>query len=144
YDVCADGENASDPASERPGRKAAAELGIVSPLKDLGIERSTVRKMFDDLGLKTRVHKETCMATRLPAGVPFTGKDIIFIEECENVIRNASGVEQIRMRLRDGYAELFASPDEIMLLIRNEKEISSMLAVKGVPKIRINMNGYEE
>ena len=77
-DVCIDGENASDDGGSRPGRRAAAEFGIVSPLKELGFTRGIVRRMFSDLRLNTDVQKETCMATRIPFGVPFDDDDIRF------------------------------------------------------------------
>ena len=144
FKICVDGENSSDRDDERPGRKAAAELGIVSPLKELGIGRSSVRRMFEDLRIRTDVQKETCMATRLPQGSPFGENDIRHVEECEDIIRSISGVRQIRMRLRNGDAELLTSPGETFKLIRNEKKLSSALSQKGISSIYVNEKGYEE
>jgi len=144
YDSCLDGENASDSVSDRPGRKAAAEFRIISPLKDLGIERSTVKIMFDDLRLKTGVQKETCMATRLLPDVSFDDLDLLFVEECEEIIRSISGVRQIRMRVRDGTAHLLTCPEEIPLLAANEKELLLKLRRKGVCNINIDAEGYKE
>jgi len=143
YTVCADGENSSDRADERPGRRAAAELGIVSPLRELGLTKDVVRRMFAGLRLKTDVQKETCMATRFPEGRPFSDEDLRRAEECEEIIRNISGVRQIRMRLRDGHAELVTSSSEIDLLLLREHELSSALYEKGVPNIKISRKGYE-
>jgi len=142
YDICVDGENLSDRPEERPGRRAAVEFGIRSPLKDLGIERDVVDKMLADLRLSVNIQKETCMATRLPQSVPFTEKDVRFVEECEDIIRSISGVRQIRMRLTDSRAQLLASPDETEMLVSNEEDISSALYKKGIRKICIDMNGY--
>jgi uncharacterized protein len=142
YKICVDGENFSDRDGERPGRKAAAEFNIVSPLKELKLEREDVERMFLSLRIRTDVQKETCLATRIPAGVPFDDIDLRHIEECENAIRNISGVRQIRMRLRDGHAELFTSPGTIRLLFENEKELSCALKEKGIRSVTINTEGY--
>ena len=143
-DVCADGENSSDISDDRPGRKAAAEMNIVSPLKELGFSRSVIKKMFADLGLRAAVLKETCMLTRLPPDVHFSGDDVALVEECEEIIRNISGVKQIRMRIRDGYTELVTAPDETDMLFRSEDELSQRLAAKGISPVRINGEGYKE
>jgi len=143
YDVCLDGENASDISDERPGRKAASEFDISSPMKDLGIGRETSRSMFRDLDLNVDVQKETCMATRFPVGTPFTGADLRLIEECEDLIRNISGVRQIRMRMNNGTANLLTSPDATYLLIRKEDELRSKLSKMGITTMHIDQNGYE-
>jgi len=143
YIICADGENSSDKEDERPGRRAAAELGIISPLKELGFTKDTVKKIFAGLRLNTEIQKETCIATRFPRGRPFSDADLRNAEECEEIIRNISGVRQIRMRLRDGHAELVTSSSEIDLLMRHERELSSALLEKGIPGIRISTKGYE-
>jgi len=143
YSVCLDGENASDVSDERPGRRAASEFNILSPLKDLGIGREASRAMFNDLDLNVNVQKETCMATRFPSGTSFTDADLRMIEECEDVIRNISGVQQIRMRMSNGIANLFTSPDTIDLLTDNEDELRSILLKNGICDMNIDRKGYE-
>jgi len=99
--------------------------------------------MFSDLNLNVNVQKETCMATRFPAGTRFNDADLRMIEECEDVIRNISGVRQIRMRMSNGTANLLTSPDAIHLLIGNEDELRSMLSEKGISDMNIDRKGYE-
>ena len=142
--VCVDGENASDRSDDRPGRKAAEEFGIVSPLKELGMTKDAVKEMFLGLRLRTDIQKDTCMATRIPSGVPFSECDVRFVEECEDIIRKVSGVRQIRMRLRDGNAYLLTSPDSVGLLLSNEKELSEMLLGKGIKNVSVDPAGYKE
>jgi len=142
--VCVDGENSSDRSEDRPGRRAAGEFGIISPLKELGFSRDAVRRMFSELRLTTDVQKETCMATRIPFGVPFGDADIRFIGECEELIREIAGVRQIRMRLRDGRAHLLTSPDSVRSLMEKEEELSSMLLKRGITAVVIDADGYKE
>ncbi|MCL2712506.1 MAG: ATP-dependent sacrificial sulfur transferase LarE [Methanomassiliicoccaceae archaeon] len=144
YDTCLDGENFSDKDDERPGRKAAKEFNIVSPMKELGFHRETVEQMFSELDLSTDIQKETCLATRVGTGTPFDDVLLERIEECENIIRQISGVRQIRMRSRDNEAELFTSPDTIELLVRSENELAAALMKKGILRMSINAEGYKE
>jgi len=143
-DICADGENSTDRSDERPGRRAAEEFGILSPLKELNIGRGAVRGMLSDLRLGLDIVKETCMATRFPAGRAFAESDIRFVEECENVIRNASGVDQVRMRISSGGVRILTSPEETELLRSSEKEVLSALSRIGVNDAVIDGTGYKE
>ena len=144
FDICADGENSSDNGAERPGRKAAEEFGIVSPFKELGIGRDVVKRMLSDLRLDLDIVKETCSATRFPTGRAFTEDDVRHVEECEDLIRNVSGVKQIRMRISHDGVRLFTSPGEMGLLVRSEKELRSALSQKGVKNVLIDDIGYLE
>jgi uncharacterized protein len=144
YHVCIDGENFSDREEDRPGRRAAGEFGIRSPLKELRIPRDTVKKMFGELSLKTHIRKETCMATRIPFDRPFGDEDMRFIEECEEMIRHVSGVDQIRMRSRDGHAVLLTSKDTVAMLTDTEDELKKRLGEMGICGISIDPKGYHE
>jgi uncharacterized protein len=144
YDICVDGENSSDKSDERPGRRAASEFSIMSPLRDLGIERDSVREMFTELGLRTDVQKETCMATRISTDTPFDDSDMRLIEECEDIIRKISGVRQIRMRMYDGSAHLFTSPECIGMLLRNKNVLEKELVRNGISAVNIDLDGYRE
>ncbi|MCL1905173.1 MAG: hypothetical protein FWG19_03525 [Methanomassiliicoccaceae archaeon] len=144
FDICADGENSSDNYAERPGRRAAEEFGIVSPFKELGIGRDAVKRMLSDLRLDLDIVKETCSATRFPTGRAFTEDDVRHVEECEDLIRNVSGVKQIRMRISHDGVRLFTSPGEMGLLVRSEKELRSALSQKGVKNVLIDDIGYLE
>jgi uncharacterized protein len=148
YDSCftifADGENASDDPNERPGRKAAKEFKIVSPLKDLGFSRDIVKKMFSDLHLRTDVQKETCLATRFPYNVTLNDAELRIAEECEELIREISGVKLIRMRVNGKNAKLLALPSEIALLIAEEEKLRSALRSKGLLDVTIDKIGYRE
>ncbi|MDR0777883.1 MAG: hypothetical protein LBE48_00365 [Methanomassiliicoccaceae archaeon] len=144
YDIFIDGENSYDRTYERPGRRAAAEFGIRSPLKELNIDRETVRKMFRSLDLSTDVQKETCMATRVRDGIAFNTDDLKLIEECEDLIRKISGVRQIRMRMRDDHVDLVTSSGSVGMLLSKEKELTHFLTKKGISDVRVDMNGYYE
>lgn len=67
--ILLDGTNASDDPSRRPGFRALAELGVVSPLRDVGFSKDCVRAASRLMGLSTANKPNfSCFATRVPAG----------------------------------------------------------------------------
>lgn len=67
--ILLDGTNASDDPSRRPGFRALAELGVVSPLRDAGFSKDCVRAASRLMGLSTANKPSfSCFATRVPAG----------------------------------------------------------------------------
>lgn len=67
--ILLDGTNASDDPSRRPGFRALAELGVVSPLRDAGFSKDCVRAASRLMGLSTADKPNfSCFATKVPAG----------------------------------------------------------------------------
>lgn len=67
--ILLDGTNASDDPSRRPGFRALAELGVVSPLRDAGFSKDCVRAVSRLMGLSTADKPNfSCFATKVPAG----------------------------------------------------------------------------
>lgn len=73
FDVLIDGTNASDDPARRPGFRALAELGVVSPLRRAGMTKDDVRAASRALGLITAEKPSfSCLATAVPAGERLT------------------------------------------------------------------------
>ena len=69
YTELLDGTNASDDPGDRPGTRALAELGVLSPLRDCGVTKAEVRRLSREAGLFTHDKPSyACLATRIPAG----------------------------------------------------------------------------
>lgn len=67
--VLLDGTNASDDPARRPGFRALAELGVVSPLRNAGFSKDCVRAVSRLMGLSTADKPNfSCFATKVPAG----------------------------------------------------------------------------
>lgn len=67
-----DGTNADDDP-ERPGRKAALEMGVRSPLLEAGMGKRAVREMAKGMGLfNWNAPSESCVATRIKTGIPLS------------------------------------------------------------------------
>ncbi len=67
--VC-DGSNASDATEFRPGRRALQELGILSPLAEVGLTKDMIRSLARETGLaRPDQRSAACLLTRLPYGL---------------------------------------------------------------------------
>lgn len=113
-----DGTNASDDAKNRPGMRALAELGVLSPLRLCGITKDKVRTLSREAGLFTwNKASYSCLATRIPSGVRIERETLRLIEAAEREIA-ALGFSDFRVRLFHGAvrlqlpAEQFASAAE--------------------------------
>lgn len=67
FGVILDGTNADDVGDYRPGMRALAELGVQSPLKELGFTKACIRRLSAARGLPTAEKPAlACLATRIP------------------------------------------------------------------------------
>jgi len=93
-----DGTNLDDVGEDRPGRRALAELGVVTPLLAAGLGKEEIRTLAHELGLPNWDRPSaSCLATRVPVGMKITPKLLRHIEECETVVRG-EGFGHIRVR----------------------------------------------
>lgn len=77
FPVLADGTNASDDPQRRPGFKALADQGVVSPLRRAGLTKKTVREASRELGLFTADKPRfSCLAAHVPQGEPITAASL--------------------------------------------------------------------
>lgn len=98
YNTIADGTNASDDESERPGMKALRELGVISPLRDCGLTKSDIRELSRLRGLPTwNVPSDSCLATRI-IGVPVSERLLSMTEDAENRLNSKFGLVGHRVR----------------------------------------------
>lgn len=117
--VC-DGTNADDLRDHRPGRRAAVEAGVVSPLADAGITKTEVRDASRALGLATwDKPQQACLSSRIPRGTPITLPALRRVEQAEALLR-AEGFRQLRVREHgaDGEcARIEVEPQDISRLL---------------------------
>jgi len=142
-ETCMDGENADDLGGDRPGRRAASELKIMSPFAEIGIGRREIVGSVNDMNIPEMMIKDTCMATRIRTGTPFSDRELRLAEECESFIRNETGVRQLRVRLDGSNATILTSPEETASLTTFKDMIFRELKKKGLNP-SIDAEGYKE
>ncbi len=92
------GENADDAHQVRPGRRAAAEFRVLSPLKDVGLTKSEIRRLSRAMELPTAdVPAQPCLSSRIPHGTPVTAAALAMIERAETAVRTL-GFRVFRVR----------------------------------------------
>jgi uncharacterized protein len=102
----ATGTNADDAvAGFRPGIRAAAERGAVTPLLDAGLTKRQVRAASRRLGLVTADKPAAaCLASRIAYGVEVTPRRLARVERAEGALRAAlasAGLQSRDLRVRD-------------------------------------------
>ncbi len=135
YSVCVCGDNADDMQCDRPGAAAGRQLGIISPLADLGITRAEVEASVNALNLKSTVIKGTCLATRIPEGTVLTEDNLRLVESCEKIVRDITWIETIRFRLDGNGARIQTSEDSFKKMSESMNQINNKLKNFGISAI---------
>jgi uncharacterized protein len=94
-----DGTNADDLSDHRPGKKAAAEQGIRSPLAELGFTKDDIRELSRARGIPTWSQPSSpCLSSRLPYGTPVTVTRLSAVERAERALRALGVSGNLRVR----------------------------------------------
>jgi uncharacterized protein len=113
----ADGSNADDLHDHRPGRRAALEAGVISPLADAGISKDEVREASRALGLPTwDKPQQACLSSRIPRGIPITLVALRRVERAERLL-HAEGFRQVRVREHGECARIEVEAEDIARLV---------------------------
>jgi uncharacterized protein len=97
-EVILDGTIADDLADWRPGRRAAEEGEVRSPLAELGFCKSDVRAAAAHYGLASMGKPASpCLASRIPYGTEITGENLRMVEKAEELLRSL-GFAELRVR----------------------------------------------
>ncbi|KKL53193.1 hypothetical protein LCGC14_2277880, partial [marine sediment metagenome] len=98
FDYVADGCNLDDTGDFRPGRRAAAQHGVRSPLVEAGLTKDDIRALSRERGLPTWDKPAmACLSSRIPYGTPVTVEALDRIGEAEAYLRSL-GLRELRLR----------------------------------------------
>lgn len=137
-----EGSNADDSGDYRPGKRAVAELGVISPLLEVGFRKADVRALAKELNLALWNRPSApCLATRFPYGTRITLEGIQQVAQGESFL-HAMGFEPVRVRHYGGLARLEVAPDEIERLVVKREEINAFFKGLGFTHVAVDMLGY--
>ena len=143
YGCVVDGANADDEGDYRPGRKAAKELGVVSPLSIAGVGKAEVRELAKYLKLPSWDKPAlACLSSRFPYGQEITPEKLSQVARAEEFLRK-EGFRQVRVRHHGEIARLEVGPDEMERAFALRAEISSELKEAGFLYVALDLSGYE-
>ncbi len=149
HDAVIEGSNADDAKDFRPGLKAVAELGILSPLKEAGITKQDVRDIARQLGLPNAERpSNACLASRVAYGVPVDNALLRKIGAAEACVKERLGVSTVRVRVHPGDVariELLPADLEAVLssgVVRLPRVVLELKKI-GFKKVSLDLEGYK-
>jgi len=144
YAFILDGSNADDLSDYRPGREAARELDVRSPLMEAGLTKNEIRYLSREMNLPTWYKQPfACLSSRFPYGTEITPERLAQIDRCESFLRNHN-FRNYRVRYHGETARIEVAPDEIarfcqpelrQLVVREFKEA-------GFTYVSLDLEGY--
>ena len=142
YRCVVDGTNADDAGDHRPGRRAARERGVRSPLQEAAVTKAEVRAMAKDLGLSIwDKPAAACLASRIPYGSAVTHEKLSQVEAAEARL-GALGLGQLRVRHHGRIARLEVEPRELALVLERRQRIARELKDLGFVYVTLDLEGF--
>jgi len=137
-----DGINADDSNDYRPGIHAGIELGIHSPLKDVGLSKEEIRALSRKFGLPTADKPANpCLASRFPYGTPITIQGLRQVGAAE-IFLNKLGILQVRVRHHGNLARMEVPCAYFKFVVEHAVEIESKLRELGYTYVALDLLGY--
>jgi uncharacterized protein len=139
-----DGANVDDRSDHRPGRIAAAELGVRSPLEEAGFGKEDIRQVSRALQLPTwQKQAFACLSSRFPHGVEITAEKLAVVEQCENLLHDL-GFKTFRVRAHGDLARIEVGHDELARILEetNRGRIYREFQQAGFRYVSLDLAGY--
>jgi len=142
--VVVDGTNADDILDHRPGRQAAYELGVRSPLAEVGLSKDEIRERSRYHGLRSWDRPASpCLSSRIAHGVPVTIEKLSRVEAAEKALREEGFIE-FRVRIHKDLARIELARNELeralrlTLLDKIQKKIKDL----GFKYVTLDLEGF--
>jgi pyridinium-3,5-biscarboxylic acid mononucleotide sulfurtransferase len=138
-----DGANHDDLGDQRPGMRAAAELGVRHPLLEAGLGKDAVRGLARAAGLPTwDAPQQACLASRIPYGETITRDKLEAVAAAERVLHEL-GFRQCRVRHHGAIARVEVEPGEVGRAAgAAREEIARRLRALGFTYVTVDLDGF--
>jgi uncharacterized protein len=139
-----DGSTIDDLGDYRPGRRAASQHAVRSPLIEVGLSKSEVRELSRRATLPTWDKPASpCLSSRIAYGTTVTIERLSKVDRGEEILREF-GFREFRVRHHDQLVRLEISPSEMDRVLR--KEIFQQLAARfrelGFKYVTLDLEGF--
>jgi pyridinium-3,5-biscarboxylic acid mononucleotide sulfurtransferase len=144
FAAVADGNNADDRGDYRPGRRAAREFGVISPLDEAGLTKADIRTLSHDAGLPCWDEPASaCLSSRIPYFSEVTTEKLHVIEQAEEAVRSL-GFRVVRVRHHGEVARLELAPEEMPRALDPDvsRALDSALRALGFRYVALDLKGY--
>lgn len=129
-----EGSNLDDTSDYRPGLQAVKELGIKSPLLEVGLTKNEIRALSNN-----QKSSFACLASRFVYGEEITIEKLEMIEKAEQLLFEA-GFKQFRVRIHNKLARIEVFPEDFNKLL--EMDIYSRFKNLGFEYVTMDLSGY--
>ena len=139
-----DGCNVDDTGDHRPGRIAAAEHGVRSPLIEAGLTKDEIRELSRERGLPTWDKPAmACLSSRIPYGTPVTVETLERIAAAEAFLKSL-GIRQLRVRHHDDVARIELEPEGMAVLMEDgtRERVVERLKELGYSYVTVDLAGF--
>ena len=143
FDTILDGTNADDLSEHRPGKKAAGEHGVRSPLAELGWPKAAVREASRQLGLPDwDAPASPCLSSRVLYGLEITPTRLRQVEEGEAFLRSVGVEGDLRVRHHGDRARVEVASNEMDGVRRQWRAVEEFFARLGFASVELDPAGY--
>ena len=141
-----DGSNASDAREYRPGTQALRELGVFSPLAEVGLSKPMIQVLAAEQGMDRPCQpNRPCLLTRFPYNFTPTPDLLDRIAEAEDEVESL-GFKDFRLRWVNGQALLQVAIQEGDLLEVKRATVLEALRKHGFAQadleVKVNISGF--
>lgn len=139
-----DGTNTDDLGDYRPGKVAAREKDVRSPLIEVGLSKNEIRKLSRSQNLPTWDKPASpCLSSRIAYGVPVTIERLSKVERGEAILRGL-GFREFRVRVHDEIVRLEIAPDEMPRALNSEttEKLAKEFRSLGFKFVTLDLHGY--
>ena len=143
--VIVDGTNADDRSDHRPGRQAARERGVESPLAELGFTKDDIRSLSKRRGIQTWSQPSSpCLSSRLPYGTAVTPERLQRVERAEAALRALGITGNLRVRYFGEMArvELDAPVLEVWQAGVRRAQLERAVREAGFAEVEVDPRGF--
>ena len=142
FAAVADGCNLDDTGDFRPGRRAASEHGVRSPLVEAGLTKAEIRELSRLRGLPTWDKPAmACLSSRIPYGTPVSVEALSRIGDAEAYLRSL-GVRQLRVRHHGDVARIETDDAGMEVLLAQRAAVAARLKELGYLYVTLDLAGY--
>jgi uncharacterized protein len=142
YAFVVDGCNADDLGDHRPGRVAAAEHMVRSPLVEAGMTKAEIREFSRERGLPTWDKPAmACLSSRIPYGTPVTVEALDQVGAAEAFLRGL-GLRQLRVRHHNDVARIEVEPQDLAAVVEHRDRIVTRLKNLGYRYVTLDLAGF--
>ena len=139
-----EGSNLDDNGDYRPGLQAVAELGVKSPLREIGFSKEQIRILSNYLGLPTWDKQSfACLSSRFPYGEEITEKKLAMVDKSEQLLLDL-GFHQLRVRIHGNMARIELDPAEFDKFMQEDvrTKVYDKLKEFGFTYVTLDLKGY--